>query len=279
MNQKSYDGTPSLYLIPTPIGNMEDITFRAINVLKQVDILLCEDTRVTGQLLKYFDIKKKMIACEDHSEFKVKEIALEQLKLGKNIGLLTDRGTPIISDPGYKVVQFIIENGFNVISLPGPTAFVPALTMSGIAPSPFMFYGFLSQKSSKREKELSKLKKEKATLIFYEAPHRIKDTMKSIFDIFGDRYVCLCREISKLYEEAIRGSVSDIINRLDDVKGELVIVVEGNTDIDNFEDLSIFEHMDLYLEDGLTEKEAMKKVACDRKVPKSEIYREFHMRK
>lgn len=279
MNQRSYDNSPSLYLIPTPIGNMEDITFRAINILKKVDVILCEDTRVTGQLLKHFDIKKKMISCEDHNESKAKEVALDLLKLGKNIGLLTDRGTPIISDPGYKVVQFVIENGFNVISLPGPTAFVPALTMSGIAPSPFMFYGFLNSKASKREKELANLKREKATLIFYEAPHRIKDTMQSIFNVFGNRDACLCREISKLYEEVIRGKVNDIINNLDNIKGELVIVVEGNTDVDNFENMSILEHMNLYLEDGMTEKEAMKKVAHDRKIPKSEVYKEFHIGK
>lgn len=279
MIQKSYDNTPSLYLIPTPIGNMDDMTIRAINTLKEVDLLFCEDTRVTGQLLNYFNIKKKMISCEDHNESRAKEIALQMLSSGKNIGLVTDRGTPIISDPGYKVVQFVVENGYNVISLPGATAFVPALTMSGITPLPFVFYGFLNSKHAKRIKELQLLKNERGTLIFYEAPHRIKDTMIDILEIFGNRKVCLCREISKIYEEAIRGTLEGIISDLDHVKGELVIVVEGNTSAESYDSLTIIEHVNLYLEDGMTEKEAIKKVAIERNLQKSIVYREFHMGK
>ena len=279
MIQKSYDNTPSLYLIPTPIGNMDDMTIRAINTLKEVDLLFCEDTRVTGQLLNYFNIKKKMISCEDHNESRAKEIALQMLSSGKNIGLVTDRGTPIISDPGYKVVQFVVENGYNVISLPGATAFVPALTMSGITPLPFVFYGFLNSKHAKRIKELQLLKNERGTLIFYEAPHRIKDTMIDILEIFGNRKACLCREISKIYEEAIRGTLEGIISDLDHVKGELVIVVEGNTSAESYDSLTIIEHVNLYLEDGMTEKEAIKKVAIERNLQKSIVYREFHMGK
>lgn len=279
MKQKSYDGSPSLYLIPTPIGNMEDITIRAINTLKQVDLLFCEDTRVTGQLLKFLDIKKRMVTCQDHNESKVRELALEFLQSGKNIGLVTDRGTPIISDPGYKVVEFIANNGYNVISLPGPTAFVPALTMSGINPSPFLFYGFLNAKSSKRCKELLSLQKETATLIFYEAPHRIKDTVVDIYNILGNRKISVCREISKLYEEVIRGNIEDILDNLDNIKGEIVIVVEGNLSIEDYSNLSIIEHVNLYLEDGLTEKEAIKKVAVERDIPKSVVYKDFHIGK
>ena len=165
MRQKSYDNSPSLYLIPTPVGNMEDITLRAINTLKMVDFLLCEDTRITAELLHKLDIKKKLIHSDDHTEDSLKEMVLSKLQEGLNIGLVTDRGTPIISDPGYKIVEFISRNGFNVISLPGPTAFVPALTMSGINPSPFLFYGFLNSKASKREKELNSLKKLPYTIL------------------------------------------------------------------------------------------------------------------
>ena len=227
----------------------------------------------------FLNIKKKLIANHEYNEIKNQKLALDYLSHGYNIGIVTDRGTPIISDPGYEIAKFIIDQGYNVVGLPGATALIPALIVSGLTPSPFMFYGFLNSKASKREKELANLKKEKATLIFYEAPHRIKDTMQSIFNVFGNRDACLCREISKLYEEVIRGKVNDIINNLDNIKGELVIVVEGNTDVDNFENMSILEHMNLYLEDGMTEKEAMKKVAHDRKIPKSEVYKEFHIGK
>lgn len=277
MRQKSYDGSPSLYLIPTPVGNMEDITLRSINTLKMVDILLCEDTRVTSELLHKLDIKKKLIHSDDHNEDSLKEMVLSKLKEGLNIGLVTDRGTPIISDPGYKIVEFVSRNGFNVISLPGPTAFVPALTMSGINPAPFLFYGFLNSKESKRIKELESLKKLPYTIILYEAPHRINDMLKSLLLIFGDRKIVLCREISKKYEEAIRGTISEVLEITDTLKGEMVVVVEGNLSQEDFSTMTILEHINLYLEDGMTEKEAIKKVAVERGVPKSIIYKEYHI--
>lgn len=277
MRQKSYDGSSSLYLIPTPVGNMEDITLRSINTLKMVDILLCEDTRVTSELLHKLDIKKKLIHSDDHNEDSLKEMVLSKLKEGLNIGLVTDRGTPIISDPGYKIVEFVSRNGFNVISLPGPTAFVPALTMSGINPAPFLFYGFLNSKESKRIKELESLKKLPYTIILYEAPHRINDMLKSLLLIFGDRKIVLCREISKKYEEAIRGTISEVLEITDTLKGEMVVVVEGNLSQEDFSTMTILEHINLYLEDGMTEKEAIKKVAVERGVPKSIIYKEYHI--
>lgn len=275
--QKSYDGSSSLYLIPTPIGNMEDITLRSINTLKMVDIILCEDTRITGELLNKLNIKKKLIHSDDHTEDNLKEKVLNMLKEGLNIGLVTDRGTPIISDPGYKIVEFVSKNGYNVISLPGPTAFVPALTSSGINPQPFLFYGFLNSKSSKREKELENLKRLPYTIIFYEAPHRITDMLKSLLKMFGNRRIALNREISKKYEEIIRGNIEDIIEKSENLKGEMVVVVEGNLVSDNYSDLSILEHIKLYLEDGITEKEAIKKVAIERNIPKSVVYKEYHV--
>lgn len=279
MRQKSYDNSPSLYLIPTPVGNMKDITLRAVNILKMVDVILCEDTRVTSELLSKLEIKKKLIHCDDHNEDVVKEKALEFLKEGLNIGLVTDRGTPIISDPGYRVVEYVSSLGFNVISLPGATAFVPALTASGINPSSFLFYGFLSNKESKRVKELESLKNLKFTIIFYEAPHRITDMLKSLLDVFGDRRIALCREISKKYEEIIRGKISEVLEISDTIKGEMVVVVEGNLQDEDYSEISILEHINIYLEDGMSEKDAIKKVAVERKIPKSVVYKEYHIKK
>ena len=277
MRQKSYNNSPSLYLIPTPVGNMEDITLRSINTLKMVDLLLCEDTRITGELLSKLEIKKKLIHSDDHTEDGLKEMVVEKLKEGLNIGLVTDRGTPIISDPGYRIVEYVSKCGFNVISLPGPTAFVPALTASGLNPQPFLFYGFLNSKESKREKELESLKKLPYTIIFYEAPHRIKDMLESLLKVFGDRKIALNREISKKYEEIIRGTISEVLEVVDELKGEMVVVVEGNTEDEDYSTMTIMEHINLYLEDGMSEKDAIKKVAVERGVPKSVIYKEYHI--
>lgn len=280
MRQKSYAQEESiLYLIPTPIGNMEDITLRAVHLLEQVDFILCEDTRVTRELLNYLHIKKKLIHCDDHNEEQVKQMVVERLKDKAVIGLVTDRGTPIISDPGYRVSCYVIESGFPVVSLPGATAFVPALTMSGLSPAPFLFYGFLNSKKGKRDQELNALKNYPCTMIFYESPHRIEDTLQSLLEILGDRKVALCREISKKYEEIIRGSITEVSTIVSDLKGEMVLVVDGNHEQEDFSMLSILEHVNLYIEDGLTEKEAIKKVALERDLPKSVVYREYHIQK
>ena len=279
MRQNSYDNSPSLYLIPTPVGNMEDITLRAIHTLEMVDFLLCEDTRVTSELLHKLNIKKKLIHSDDHNEDSLKEMVLSKLQEGNNIGLVTDRGTPIISDPGYKIVEYVTSHGFNVISLPGPTAFVPALTMSGINPAPFLFYGFLNSKDSKRKKELETLKKLPYTIILYEAPHSIQDMLTSLLEVFGNRKIALCREISKKYEEAIRGTITDVLEVVDSIKGEMVVVVEGNLEQEDYSSMTILEHIRLYLEDGMSEKEAIKKVAVERDIPKSVVYKEYHMEK
>ena len=279
MRQNSYDNSPSLYLIPTPVGNMEDITLRAIHTLEMVDFLLCEDTRVTSELLHKLNIKKKLIHSDDHNEDSLKEMVLSKLQEGNNIGLVTDRGTPIISDPGYKIVEYVTSHGFNVISLPGPTAFVPALTMSGINPAPFLFYGFLNSKDSKRKKELETLKKLPYTIILYEAPHRIQDMLTSLLEVFGNRKIALCREISKKYEEAIRGTITDVLEVVDSIKGEMVVVVEGNLEQEDYSSMTILEHIRLYLEDGMSEKEAIKKVAVERDISKSVVYKEYHMEK
>lgn len=276
MNQKSYDGNACLYLIPTPIGNLEDITLRALNVLKLVDFILCEDTRETGKLISKYEIKKKLVSCHEFNEDKISEYVVTELKKGKNIGLVTDQGTPIVSDPGYIVAREVINSGFNVISLPGATAFVPALTMSGIDPSPFVFYGFLNSKESKRKKELQKLKDFEYAMIFYEAPHRLKSMLNSMLEILGDRKVAICREISKIHEEVLRDKISNLIEVADSLKGEFVVIVEGNKESVDYSSMSIIEHVKLYVDDGMSEKDAIKLVAKERNTAKSIIYKEYH---
>lgn len=278
MSQKSYNNTPTLYLIPTPIGNMEDITLRAINILKEVEVIFSEDTRVTGILLKHLDIKKKLIASHEHNETKNQELALSYLKQGYNIGLVTDRGTPIISDPGYGIAKHIIEQGYNVVGLPGPTALIPALIVSGLNPSPFLFYGFLNNKESKAIKELENLKDLKVTMIFYEAPHRLEKTLGNMLKILGNRKISISREISKRYEEVYRGNISQVIEEVKDAKGEFVIVVEGNTEVKTYDNLSIIDHVNLYVDEDMKLMDAIKKVAKERNVSKSDIYNEYHKR-
>ncbi len=279
MRQKSYDDSASLYLIPTPIGNLDDITVRALKTLETVDFILCEDTRETGKLLSKYNIKKKLVSCHEFNEEKIKSNVVDELRCGKNIGLVTDQGTPIISDPGYIIAREVINNGLNVISLPGATAFVPALTSSGISPSPFIFYGFLNAKNSKQKSELESLKNLKYTMIFYESVHRIKDTLKNMLDVFGDRNISINREISKIHEEICRGKISELIDLVEDMKGEFVIIVEGNTNIVDFSNLTVAEHIKLYLDDGMSEKDAIKLVAKERNVAKSIIYKEYHLGK
>lgn len=279
MSQKSYQRENNLYLIPTPIGNLDDITIRSLNLLKEVDIILCEDTRVTGSLLKKYDIKKKLISCHEYNEDSVKEEVVQYLQEGKKIGLVTDQGSPIISDPGFRVVEEVIKNDLNVIGLPGATAFVPALIASGISPSRFLFYGFLNAKQGKQKQELTALKYLPYTIIFYEAPHRLKETLENMLEILGDRKICLARELSKIYEEYYRGTITEILDDIENIKGEIVLIVKGNTEKIDYDNLDILEHINLYLEDGMDEKEAIKKVAKERNVAKSIIYKEYHTRK
>ena len=246
-----------LFVVPTPVGNLEDITFRAISVLKMVDVIFSEDTRVTLQLLNHFEIKNKLIHMDDHNEETVKESVLLALRDGKNVAIVTDRGTPIISDPGYKTVKFLKENGYNVIALPGPTAF-----------------GFLSSKEKKMYDELNMLKDSEYTLVFYEAPHRIMRTLEAMLEVFGDRKISISREISKLHESVFVGKISEAIKTID-VKGEFVIVVEANNEvIDN--NMSIKENVNMYIKSGLSSMDAIKRVAKERRIPKGDVYKEYH---
>lgn len=276
MRQSSYDGTPSLYLIPTPIGNLDDITVRALKILESVDFILCEDTRESSKLLNYFKIKKKLVSCHEYNENNIKDYVVSELKAGKNIGLITDQGSPVVSDPGFVVAKCVIDSGFNVVALPGATAFVPALTSSGLPPSPFLFYGFLQTKESKIIHELNKLKSFPSTMIFYEAPHRIQKTLEYMLQVFGNRKITIHREISKLHEEICRGTIQELIPIVSNLKGEFVLVVDGNHDVVDYSSMSVLEHVRLYLDDGMSEKDAIKLVAKERGVAKSIIYKEYH---
>lgn len=263
-----------LYLIPTPIGNYDDITIRALRILEFVDVLLCEDTRETGKLLSNFNIKKKLVSCHDHNEEQMCSKVIEYLDNGLNIGLVTDQGTPIISDPGYKIVANAAKANYGIVSLPGATAFVPALTLSALSPQPFLFYGFLNSKRSKQLKELDTLKNYTFTMVFYESPKRINDTLKNMLEIFGNRRIALVRELTKKYEEVIRTDINEYLNNEFVIKGEIVLVVEGIEQ--NYQNLSLKEHVDLYLQDNMTLNEAMKRVAKERGLAKSIIYKEYH---
>ena len=277
MSQKSYSNNkPTVYLIPTPIGNMEDITVRALNVLKNVEVIFSEDTRVTRQLLNHFDINKKLISSHNFNENSNENILLKYLNDDKDVGIVTDRGTPIISDPGYELVKIAIKNDFNVVSLPGATALIPALTSSGLNPSPFTFYGFLNSKDSKQKKELDELKNLSSTLIFYEAPHRIIKTLGNIKEVFGNRKISISREISKKFEEVYRGTIEEVISELTEVKGEFVIVVDGNHEEKKYDNITVIEHVNLYIKEGYKTMDAIKMVAKERNVNKNEIYNEYH---
>ena len=273
--QKSYDNSPILYIVPTPIGNLEDITLRALNTLKEVDVIFAEDTRTTNILLKHYGINKKLLSSHLYNEDKMITKEIEYLKEGKNIAVVSDAGTPVISDPGYILVNNAIKEGYNVVCLPGPTAIIPAVVMSGLAGGPFTFYGFLNSKETKKKQELEALKNSKYPIVFYEAPHRLIKTLNNILEVLGNRKIAIVREISKKYEEVIRDNVENIIKTVENIKGEIVIVVEGNQETKNYDNLSIIEHINLYIEDGMTSKEAIKQVAKERNIPKSQVYQEY----
>lgn len=276
MIQKSYASSSygKLYLIPTPIGNLDDITIRAINTLKEVDIIYAEDTRQTLNLLKHLDIVKKVESCHKYSEMMHKDKIINILKSGKNIGYVTDRGTPLISDPGNVIVDYAIKEDIAVIALPGASALLPALNMSGISNERFLFYGFLNSKETIAKKELIDLKDIKETLIFYEAPHRIKETLNLIYNVFGDRIIAIAREISKLHEEIIRDKISNIIKICDKIKGEIVIVVSGNDNNTNAE-VNYIEKVNELVKQGYSRKDAVNEIADMYNISKNKLYNEF----
>ena len=275
MSQKSYDGTPTLYLVPTPIGNLDDMTFRSIEILNNSEVIFSEDTRETKKLLDHYNISKKLISCHKFNEDKVYLTIIKYLKDGKNISIVTDRGTPSISDPGFVSTYKVIKEGYNVVCLPGATAFTPALVMSGLNPNRFIFYGFLDNKKSAKKKELEKIKNLEYSIIIYESPFRIIETLELMKEILGNRNISVSREISKKFEEIYRGTINEVLNELVDPKGEFVIVVEENKEIESYDNLDIVEHVKELINSGIEEKEAIKKVAKLHNLKKNEVYMKF----
>lgn len=275
--QKSYiDNVATLYLVPTPIGNYDDMTYRSVEVLKEVSYVFCEDTRITKVLFSHFNIKTPLLKYRLFNEEIESEQILSYLKQGLNIALVSDAGLPGISDPGFYVSRKAIDEGYNVVSLPGASASLTALIASGLPCDRFFFQGFLNSKQSQRIKQLEEIKNKKETIIIYEAPHRIKETLKDIYSIFGNRHIVIARELTKKYEEYIRFTL-DEIDQLDfEIKGEIVLIIEAtniDSEIKELNNLTVLEHYNYYFDITKDEKESIKKVAKDRSVSKSEIYK------
>ena len=277
--QKSFENNhPCLYLVATPIGNLEEITYRAIRILKEVDYIGAEDTRNTVKLLNYYNIKTKLISHHEHNIIHSIPKIINLLLEGNNLALVSDAGYPAISDPGFELVKEAIANEINVIPISGANACLDALVVSGIVPQPFIFYGFLDHQDKKKKKELENLKKYQETLVLYESPHRIAKTLKLMLEIFGDREIALCREITKKYEEIIRGKISEVLNIIDELKGEMVIVVSGNVNVieEHIFEQTIVEHVNDYVAKGMSVKDSIKEVAKLRNIKKNEVYAAYH---
>lgn len=278
--QKTYEDNMSakLYLVGTPIGNFQDMTYRAVDTLKYVDEIYCEDTRITGLLLKHFEIPTKMHSYHIYNEKELSSSIIEKIKSGKNIAVVSDAGMPSISDPGYLIATIAIQNDIDVCIIPGVSAGITALVGSGIPSNKFTFVGFLNSKDNKRKEELEQLKFKEETLILYEAPHRIKETLEMLNDIMPNREIVLARELTKKYEEYLRGTSKEILEVVEELKGEMVIIISGcqnEEKVAKLISLSIKEHYRFYIENGYENKEAMKLVAKDRGISKSEVYQEI----
>lgn len=271
----------TLYLVATPIGNLEDITFRAIKILKEVDLIAAEDTRQTLKLLNHYEINKPLISYHRHNEETKQEILIQKLKEGQNIALVSDAGTPVISDPGEVIVKEALKENIKVIPIPGACALINALIASGLDTKEFSFYGFLSLNKKLRKEKLQEIKKENKTIILYEAPHKLTSTLKDLSEILEDRKIVIARELTKIHEEFLRGTVSEILEKYKEPKGEHIILIEGNKIKEEtkeqkaIKEMTIEEHYKYYEKQGLTKNEIIKKIAKDKGVSKNEIYQLF----
>ena len=270
-----------IYLVPTPIGNLKDMTLRGLEVLQSVDIVAAEDTRQSLKLLNHFEIKKPLISYHQHNEQGKSEDILEMVREGKSIAIVTDAGTPGVSDPGAIIVQKCIENNIEFEVLPGATAITTALVYSGLDTTKFLFRGFISRETKERKILFDEIRNSKESLIFYESPHRLLSTLNLLHTELGNRKIAVCRELTILHEEIRRGSLEEIINYFSErsIKGEFVLVVEGKQqeqiDRENkekWEELSIEDHIRLLMNEGLNKKESIKKVAKDRGLQKNIVY-------
>ncbi len=270
-----------LYLVATPIGNLEDITFRAINILKEVDLIVAEDTRHTLKLLNHYEISKPLISYHRHNEeIKVGGL-IEKLKEGQNIAVVSDAGTPAICDPGEVIVKEALKENIKVIPIPGACAFVNALVASGLDTKEFVFYGFLSINKKIRKEKLEQIKKENKTIILYEAPHKLKNTLEDLEEILENRKIVIARELTKIHEEFIKGTAKEILEKYTEPKGEHVIIIEANPIKQEDEEklkinnMTIEEHYKYYENKGFSKNEIIKKIAKDKGVNKNEIYKLF----
>lgn len=287
--QKSFENEEQkgiLYLVPTPIGNLEDMSFRAIRLLKEADIIAAEDTRNTKKLCNYFEIKSPIVSYHEHNKESSGIKLMEKLKEGAKIALVSDAGMPTISDPGYELVSQALAEGLTVVPLPGANAALTALIASGLPCQPFYFYGFLNRQKREKKKELETLKKQTATIIFYESPHRLKETLALLEEVLGNRRIVLCRELTKKYEEFIRGTITEALGwaNQEEVRGEFCLIVEGTDETVSEEEtswwgnLSVEEHVNHYIStQGISSKEAIKLTAKDRGLHKRDVYQAFHI--
>lgn len=287
-SQKSFQPQDlgTLYVIPTPIGNLEDMTPRAIRLLKEVTVIAAEDTRNTKKLCHVFEIQTPLTSYHEHNKEESGRYLLERLIRGEDVALVSDAGMPAISDPGYELVQLAIEESISVVPIPGANAALTALVGSGLLPQPFTFYGFLPRGKKDRITVLEKWKNHEASIIFYEAPHRLNEALTALHSVWGNRSAVLCRELTKRYEEYIRGSLEELVEwtKSEQVRGEFVVIVEGNANPEIieetpwWEELTIREHVDnIMKKSGISSKEAIKEVAKQRSLSKRDIYQAYHV--
>jgi len=277
--QKSFENEkPTLYLVPTPIGNLNEMTPRAIDVLNSVDVIACEDTRNSGQLLKHFGISKRLIAYQNFNEASSTKGIINLLSQGNNVALISDAGYPLINDPGQRVVSEVTALGYNVVPISGCSAFLNALVASGLIAQPFIFIGFLPSSTHDCVKKLRLYQSYPMTLIMYEAPHRIEKMLQSCLDVLGDRHICIARELTKVHEEFIRGTISEILPIASELKGEIVVVIEGNQD-DYEKDIDMGQILNMVntsIESGMSTSAAIKEVAKQTGISKNQIYDLVH---
>lgn len=271
-----------LYLVATPIGNLDDMTFRAVQCLKDVDLIACEDTRHSRILLDHYGITTRTTSYHEHNKYdKAAELVL-QMQKGVNVAVITDAGTPGISDPGEELVKQAMQAGIEITSLPGASAVITALSMSGLSSRRFVFEGFLPADKKERKEALARLEQETRTMVLYEAPHRIHKTLAELMDTLGDRKIRLCRELTKKFEEVMAMTIREALEHFENTepKGEMVLIIEGMSReeaqaiaLQKWEQMSIREHVDYYMAQGMDEKEAMKEAAKDRGISKRDVYR------
>jgi 16S rRNA (cytidine1402-2'-O)-methyltransferase len=277
--QKSFENEkPTLFLVPTPIGNLSEMTPRALDILNSVDVIACEDTRTSGQLLKHFDIHKRLVAYQNFNEESSADGLIKLLSQGQNIALITDAGYPLMSDPGQRVVKKATDEGYNVVPISGCNAMLNALVASGLVVQPFIFIGFLPPSTSLCKKKLEEYKNYPMTLVFYEAPHRIEKMLKACLEVLGDRECSLARELTKVHEEFLRGKISEILEVANELKGEMVLVVEGNHEEPSaaIDAGFIIASVNEAIASGKSKSDAVKEIAKKYNLSKNKVYDLVH---